>query len=144
MRYKEVIVANQCDFKFNWEGVLQTIRTRGIWFVTSGVSLISLLCCYDGNGSYQTLLHLLLPVCLTAVSLELLVVYFSPHNSHFSSLFESQACSAGQLMESRFFTHSGSFFPFSLYLYNTQFVIFLKPKKREVLSSSRLKSAAAY
>lgn len=144
MRYKGVIVANQCDFKFNWEGVLQTIRTRGIWFATSGVSLISLLCCYDGNGSYQTLLHLLLPVCLTAVSLELLAVYFSPRNSHFSSLFESQACSAGQLMESRFFTHSGSFFPFSLYLYNTQFVIFLKPKKREVLSSSRLKSAAAY
>lgn len=96
------------------------------------------------NGSYQTLLHLLLPVCLGAVSLGLLLVYFSPHNPHFSSLFESQACSAGQLMESRFFTHSGSFFPFSLYLYNTQFVIFLKPKKREVLSSSRLKSAAAY
>lgn len=35
-------------------------------------------------------------------------------------------------------------FFFSLYLYNTQFVIFLKPKKRKVLSSSRLKSAAAY
>lgn len=125
--------------------MLQVIRTV---LEASGLPLLEpyyyLLRCRDGNGSCRTLLHLLLPVCLGTVSLEPLVVYFSPHSSHFSSLFESQACSAGQLMESRSFTHSGSFFPFSLYLYNTQFVIFLKPKKRELLSSSRLKSAAAY
>lgn len=36
MRYKEVIFANQSDFKFNWEGVLQTIRTV---FEASGLPL---------------------------------------------------------------------------------------------------------
>lgn len=72
---------------------------RSIWFATFGVSLLSLLCCRGCNGSYQIALDLLLQLYLGLLSQEL----FSLHSSHFSSLFESQVCSAGQLMESRFF-----------------------------------------